>query len=103
MKSADSTQQMVLLLDADFLVAPQRFGNALHNGTDRSALTTLRNLLSTDRALVVLPAFNSLVGVDDPGAAWVLRGVSICGTHMHSATRVMFHRRQAGPYQGGGR
>lgn len=73
-----TSSQMVLLLDADFLVAPQRFGDVLHNDTDRSALTALRSLLSTsDRALVVLPAFNSLVSVDDARAQRVLRGVCV--------------------------
>lgn len=67
--------QMVLLLDADFLVAPQRFGSVLH--TDHSAAAALRKVLSTNRALVVLPAFHSLVSVDDPHAARVLRGVSL--------------------------
>lgn len=101
------TPQMVLLLDADFLVAPTRFGDVLHNTSDRSASAALRALLSTDRALVVLPAFNSLVAADDPRAVRVLQGARSWrrarSTHIGTHWYTLVHRRQAGPGQRGGR
>ena len=57
------------------LTVRNRSGSVLH--TDHSAVAALRKVLSTNRALVVLPAFHSLVSVDDPHAARVLRGVSL--------------------------
>ncbi len=62
----------MLLLDADFLVAPQHFGTELHNPTNRSAYDQIYQLFRTGRNLLVLPAFHSSVEYASPEAQHVL-------------------------------
>lgn len=68
--------QMVVLLDADFVIAPQRFGMLLHDAADRAVYLALRKLLTERRRVLVIPAFNSSAELHDTSALHILNGMT---------------------------
>ncbi len=67
-------QQIVLPLDADFIVCPKAFGDMLHDRQSHTAYRQLYTMLQDQRSLVVLPAFNVLHNATREGEHNITRG-----------------------------